>query len=187
MGLSSTSWTGVGGQTIDGEDANLEAYVAADISLHEHLTEQLHVATTDPVERMIGATLIDLVDEAGYIREPLGEVAERLGVALERVEAVIKLIQSFDPTGVGARDLADCLRLQLIEKNRYDPAIATLLDNLDLLARRDFASLRKLCGVDDEDIIDMVSDIRALDPRDLERLAGEVRKEIIAAAAETGA
>ncbi len=165
MGLSATSWTGVGGQTADGEDSNLEAYVAADISLHDHLTEQLHVATTDPVARMIGATLIDLVDEAGYIREPLGEVAERLGVTLERVEAVLKLIQSFDPTGVGARDLADCLRLQLIEKNRYDPAIAALLDNLDLLARRDFASLRKLCGVDDEDIIDMVGDIRALDPK----------------------
>ena len=74
-------------------------------------------------------------------------------------------IQSFDPTGVGARDLPDCLRLQLIEKNRYDPAIAALLDNLDLLARRDFASLRKICGVDDEDLLDMVADIKKLDPK----------------------
>jgi RNA polymerase sigma-54 factor len=88
-----------------------------------------------------------------------------LGVPIERVEGVLKLIQSFDPTGVGARDLPDCLRLQLIEKNRYDPAIAALLDNLDLLARRDFASLRKICGVDDEDLLDMVADIKKLDPK----------------------
>jgi len=86
-------------------------------------------------------------------------------VPIERVEGVLKLIQSFDPTGVGARDLPDCLRLQLIEKNRYDPAIAALLDNLDLLARRDFASLRKICGVDDEDLLDMVADIKKLDPK----------------------
>ncbi|MEI6573629.1 MAG: RNA polymerase factor sigma-54 [Alphaproteobacteria bacterium] len=165
MGLSATSWSGVGGQGGDGEDSNLEAYVAAEISLHDHLTEQLHVATTDPIERMIGATLVDLVDEGGYIREPLADTAERLGVPIERVEGVLKLIQSFDPTGVGARDLADCLRLQLVDKNRYDPAIAALLDNLDLLARRDFASLRKICGVDDEDLLDMVADIKKLDPK----------------------
>lgn len=165
FGLSSSSWTGVGGQGLDGEDANLEAYVAAEISLHDHLTEQLHVATTDPVERMIGATLIDLVDEGGYIREALEETADRLGVARDRVEAVLHLIQSFDPTGVGARDLADCLRLQLIERNRFDPAIAALLDNLDLLARRDFAALKKLCGVDDEDLIEMIADIKKLDPK----------------------
>ena len=165
MGLSATSWSGVGGQSYDGEDNNLEAYVAAEISLHDHLTEQLHVATTDPVDRMIGASLIDLVDEAGYLRDPLDEVADRLGVDLARVQAVLALIHRFDPAGVGARDLSDCLRLQLVDRNRYDPAIATLLDNLDLLARRDFASLRKLCGVDDEDIMEMVADIKSLDPK----------------------
>jgi len=165
MGLSATSWSGVGGQSYDGDDNNLEAYVAAEISLHDHLTEQLHVATTDPVDRMIGASLIDLVDEAGYLRDPLDEVADRLGVDLARVQAVLALIHRFDPAGVGARDLSDCLRLQLVDRNRYDPAIATLLDNLDLLARRDFASLRKLCGVDDEDIMEMVADIKSLDPK----------------------
>ena len=89
MGLSAPIWSGVGGQSYDGEDNNLEAYVAAEISLHDHLTEQLHVATTDPVDRMIGASLIDLVDEAGYLRDPLDEVADRLGVDLKRVQAVL--------------------------------------------------------------------------------------------------
>jgi len=179
MGLSATSWSGVGGQGVDGEDSNLESYVAAELSLHDHLTEQLQLATQDGVDRLIGASLIDLVDEAGYIREPLDDVAERLGVPLARVERILRMIQSFDPTGVGARDLADCLRLQLIEKNHYDPAIAALIDNLDLLARRDFASLRKLCGVDDDDILGMVAEIKALDPKPGLRFGGGAIQPVI--------
>jgi RNA polymerase sigma-54 factor len=166
LGLASSNWNGVGGHSGDGdEDSNLEAYVAAEISLHDHLGEQLHLAVTDPVDRMVGAALIDLVDEAGYIREPVEEVGERLGVGLARVEAVLAKIQTFDPAGVGARSLVECLRLQLVERNRFDPAMATLLDHLDLLARRDLAGLMRLCGVDDEDIREMIAEIRALDPK----------------------
>ena len=179
MGLSATSWSGVGGQSYDGDDNNLEAYVAAEISLHEHLNEQLHVATTDPVDRMIGTSLIDLVDEAGYLRDSLDELADRLGVSLERVGSVLAVIQRFDPSGVGARDLADCLRIQLVERNRYDPAMAALLANLDLLARRDLAALRKLCGVDDEDILEMVSEIKALDPKPGLRFGGGTIQPVV--------
>ncbi len=179
MGLSATSWSGVGGQSFDGDENSLEAYVAAEISLHDHLTEQLHVATTDPVDRLIGASLIDLIDEAGYLRDPLDEVAERMGVSVERVQSVLLMIQRFDPSGVGAADLADCLRIQLVERNRYDPAIAALLDNLDLLARRDFPSLRKLTGLDDEDILEMVSDIKSLDPKPGLRFGGGTIQPVI--------
>ncbi len=163
-GLSATSWSGAPGG--GGEEApNLEAYVAAQVSLSGHLEQQLAVAVTDPTDRLIGHALIDGVDEAGYLREPLAEVAERLGTPLERVERILAVIHTFDPTGVGARDLAECLAIQLRERDRFDPAMQALIENLPLLARRDFVQLRKLCGVDEEDLTDMLKEIRALDPK----------------------
>ena len=144
LGLSAASWSGVGaGQTYDGELQDFESYTAAQVSLHDRLIEQLHLATGDAGVRMIGLTLIDAIDETGYCREDLNEIAERLGVTLKRVEQALAVIQSFEPTGVGARNLVECLRLQLAERNRLDPAMAALLENLPLLARRDFASLRE--------------------------------------------
>jgi RNA polymerase sigma-54 factor len=173
LGLSATGWTGVGSGVREGDDDyNLEAFVAAEVSLQDRLLAQLHVGTQDPVDRMIGTTLIDLVDESGYITEPLGPVAERLGVPMHRVEAVLATVQSFEPTGVAARNLAECLRLQLQDADRYDPAMAALVGHLELLARRDFAALRKICGVDEEDLAEMVSELRRLDPKPGLRFGG---------------
>lgn len=166
LGLSAASWSGVGaGQGYDGEGQNFESYTAAEMSLHDRLIEQLHISTGDPGVRMIGLALIDAVDEAGYCREDLGEIAYRLGVELKRVEDGLALLHTFEPTGVGARNLVECLRLQLAERNRLDPAMAALLDHLPLLARRDFASLRKVCGVGDEDLVDMAKELKSLDPK----------------------
>src|SRR5690606_5727809 len=81
------------------------------------------------------------------------------------VEAVLATCRTFDPVGIFARDLADCLSLQLAASDRLDPAMRTLVSNLDLLARRDFQSLKRLCGVDEDDLLDMMEEIRALDPR----------------------
>jgi RNA polymerase sigma-54 factor len=162
---ASLGWIGGGGGGFDGDEAGFEAFVAAEISLHDHLARQLHVATRDSVERAIGEQLIDLVDETGYIREPLDELAGRLGVDPARVEAVLALIQGFEPTGVGARGLAECLSLQLAERDRLDPAMQALLAHLDLVARRDFAALSRICGVDRDDIADMLAELRELDPR----------------------
>ncbi|TBW41263.1 RNA polymerase sigma-54 factor [Siculibacillus lacustris] len=147
------------------EDYNLESYVAAEISLADHLAEQLALAVTDPMRRLIGRYLIDAVDEAGYLRTDTASVAEKLGAPLEMVEAVLALLQGFDPPGVCARDLAECLRLQLEERDRFDPAMRALVDNLALLAKRDFAALRRLTRVDDEDLADMIAEIRALNPK----------------------
>ena len=163
-GLSATSWTGSPG-LIDGEASNLESYVASSTSLHDRLLEQMAVALQDVVDRIICAALIDLIDEAGYLTEPLAEVADRLAAPLGRVEAVLAVIHTFEPTGVGARSLAECLGLQLRENDRFDPAMRALIDNLDLVAKRDYAGLRRLCGVDDEDLTDMLAELRALDPK----------------------
>lgn len=165
-GLSSSNWSGTsGGSFEDFDESDLEAYVASTASLHDVLTEQLQVSVNDPVDRMIGAAMIDLIDEAGYLTGVPEEIAERLGVSLGRVMSVLATIQDFEPTGVGARNLAECLKLQLIEENRFDPAMEKLLANLELMAKRDFASLRRICGVDEEDMSEMVADIRRLEPK----------------------
>ena len=154
-----TAYTEWGGGASNDDGYNLEAFVAAEVTLGSHLAEQLAVAFSGPVQRMIGQYLIDLVDDAGYLPPDLGQAAERLGASQGDVDAVLSVLQKFDPPGVCARNLSECLAIQLRELNRYDPAMRALVENLDLLAKRDIASLRKLCGVDDEDITDMIGEI----------------------------
>ncbi|HET9586477.1 MAG TPA: RNA polymerase factor sigma-54, partial [Bradyrhizobium sp.] len=160
-----TAYTEWGGGASNDDDYNLEAFVAAEVTLGSHLAEQLAVAFSAPAQRMIGQYLIDLVDDAGYLPPDLGQAAERLGASQGDVDAVLTVLQKFDPPGVCARNLSECLAIQLRELNRYDPAMQALVENLDLLAKRDIAGLRKLCGVDDEDITDMIGEIRRLDPK----------------------
>jgi len=163
--VAPTTYTEWGGGASGDEDYNLEAFVAAETTLSDHLAEQLSVAFTAPAQRMIGQYLIDLVDEAGYLPPDLGQAAERLGASQKDVDDVLAVLQKFDPPGVCARNLSECLAIQLRELDRYDPAMQALVEHLDLLAKRDIASLRKLCGVDDEDIADMIGEIRRLNPK----------------------
>ena len=160
-----TAYTEWGGGASNDDSYNLEAFVADEVTLGGHLAEQLAVAFIDPARRMVGQYLIDLVDEAGYVPADLGQASERLGALQEDVEAVLAVLQKFDPPGVCARNLSECLAIQLRELDRYDPAMQALVENLDLLAKRDIAALRKLCGVDDDDITDMIAEIRRLDPK----------------------
>jgi RNA polymerase sigma-54 factor len=153
------------GGSFDAEAPDFEASLTAETSLREHLSGQLELATRDPVDRLIGGFLIDAVDDAGYLRESIETVAERLGAGLDRVAGILRLIQGFEPSGVGARDLAECLAIQLREQDRFDPAMQALVSRLDLVAKRDFAALRRLCGVDDEDLVEMLAEIRRLDPK----------------------
>ncbi|MBB5049349.1 RNA polymerase sigma-54 factor [Rhodopseudomonas rhenobacensis] len=160
-----TAFTEWGGGSSNDDGYNLEAFVAAEITLGGHLAEQLAVAFTDPKQRLIGQYLIDLVDDAGYLPPDLGDAAERLGASAEQVEAVVAVLQKFDPAGVCARNLSECLAIQLRDRDRYDPAMQALVEHLDLLAKRDIGNLRKICGVDDEDLADMIGEIRHLDPK----------------------
>ncbi len=160
-----SEWAGVGPGGREAGEYNLEAFVSAEKTLPDHLAEQLALSIADPARRMIGQHLIDLVDEAGYLTGDIGAVAEKLGASLTEVEAVLAILQGFDPTGVCARNLAECLTIQLTERDRFDPAMAALIGHLDLLAKRDLAALRKVCGVDDEDIAGMIAEIRRLDPK----------------------
>ncbi len=146
-------------------DYNLEAFVAEEVGLHDHLAEQMSLAIADPAKRLIGQYLIDMVDEAGYLRGDLESVAERLSAPLSLVEEVLAQLQTFDPAGVFARDLKECLALQLKERDRYDPLMQTFIANLDLLAAHDMAGLRRACRADEEDLADMIAEVKTLNPK----------------------
>jgi RNA polymerase sigma-54 factor len=147
------------------EDYNPEAFVSAETTLADHLAAQLSLAIGDPARRMIGQYLIDLVDEAGYLAGDLAEVAGKLGAPLAEIGAVLSILQGFDPPGVCARSLNECLAIQLRERDRFDPAMAELVAHLDLLAKRELAALRKICGVCEEDLADMIAEVRQLNPK----------------------
>jgi RNA polymerase sigma-54 factor len=157
--------TRTGHQSLEGEDFNLEATLAAEKSLQDHLREQLALMFADPVRRMIATHLVDLVDEAGYMRSELDEIAGRLGAPLEVVEETLLAMQKLDPPGVCARNLAECLTIQLKEANRYDPVIGALVDNLHLLAQHNLPALRRLCKVDQSELSEMIAEIRSLNPK----------------------
>ena len=154
-----------GSHSFDDSDSGIDQMAADDISLRDHLVAQLNVDVHDPADRLIGLHLIEMLDEAGYLIGDLTELAERLGCPSERVERVLKQVQGFDPIGVFARSLRECLGLQLAERNRLDPAMQAMLDNLELLAKRDLPGLMRVCGVDAEDLSDMIGEIKALDPK----------------------
>jgi len=144
---------------------SFESTLSSDITLADHLTEQLNMTFSDPAQRMIGLHLIDMVDEAGYLTGKLENVALRLGTTEDVVEATLTEMQRFDPCGIMARNLAECLALQLAEKDRLDPAMQTFLDNIELLASHDLANLKRLCDIDSEDLADMISEIKSLNPK----------------------
>ncbi|NOT39120.1 MAG: RNA polymerase factor sigma-54 [Alphaproteobacteria bacterium] len=155
-----------GSSRSDSDDAlSLEATLTRGVNLHEHLAAQLTVACTDARDRLIGAYLIDAIDEAGYLTVDLTAAAQHLAVPVAVVENVLKAIQTFDPTGAGARTLGECLALQLKERNRLDPAMQALLDNLNLLAKRDVQGLLRLTQVSSEDLADMIAEIKQLNPK----------------------
>jgi RNA polymerase sigma-54 factor len=160
-----SEWSGTGAGGADDSAYNLEAFVTAETTLVDHLAEQMALAITDPARRMIGQYLIDMVDEAGYLTGDLESVAEKLSAPRKEVEAVLAILQTLDPAGVCARNLTECLAIQLKDRDRYDPAMRTLVEHLELLAKRDFAALRRLCGVNEEDLVDMIGEIRHLNPK----------------------
>ncbi len=155
---------GSGTRDNDG-DAGAEQRLSSERSLRDLLLEQLQVDLHDPTDRIIGLHLIDHLDEAGYLLADFPALADMLGCEVARIEATLERLQRFEPAGVFARNLRECLALQLADRDRLDPAMALLIENLDLLARRDLAALKRRCRVDDDDLADMIAEIRALDPK----------------------
>lgn len=147
-----------------GEDIDFDSFADHEGTLHDHLLAQVG-ERFDGIEAIVAGQLVALIDETGYLRADLAELAAQLGVPLALVEAVLAAIQTFDPSGVGARDLAECIAIQAREADRYDPAMATMIAHLDLVAKGAFPQLKRICGVDDEDLADMIRELRSYDPK----------------------
>ena len=162
-----------------GEGPDIDEHGRFEQTLAEHLHAQIGAITSDPQMLFVARWLIDQLDEAGYIGIPLGEIAEALGLSLVVVERALTLVQTLDPTGVGARNLAECIALQAKEADRYDPCMARLIENLDLVARGEIARLKRLCQVDDEDFADMLAELRSYDPRPGLRFGGGAAEAVV--------
>ena len=161
-GLGKDGLSGGGGY--EGEGLDFDSFASDDVSLHGHLLAQAGERLSG-ADLVIASQIIEQIDETGYLLASTLDLAGRLGVSLAEVERILAIVQSFDPTGVAARSLAECLALQAREADRYDPAMARLIDNLDYLAKGNFSALKRICGVDDEDLGDMVRELRAYDPK----------------------
>jgi RNA polymerase sigma-54 factor len=158
LGLEGISGAG------SGEGADFDSFASDEVSLPDHLRRQAG-ETLSGADLLIAEQIVDRIDETGYFLVSLNELAQRLGVPLAEVERVLALVQGFDPAGVAARNLSECLALQARDADRYDPAMARLIDNLDYLAKGNLAALKRICGVDDEDMADMIRELRAYDPK----------------------
>lgn len=158
-------WSAASGM-VGGEDGpGIDEHGEGEVDLASHLEAQIGPAAADARMAFIARHIVGLLDEAGYLPVPLREVVADLGVSMAEAEAALDLVQSLDPTGVGARTLGECLALQAKEADRYDPCMQVLIANLDLLAKGSFTQLKRICDVDDEDFAEMMAELRGYDPK----------------------
>ena len=161
-----------------GEGYDLDAFAAMRVTLADHINQQVPFLFPATPDRLIAQILTDQLDEAGYFRGDLAEIAARLGKDEADLERVLLSLQTLDPPGVFARTLSECLAIQLRQKDRLDPAMEALIAHLELLAKRDFQTLKKLCGVDEEDLIEMLGEIRNLTPKPGNRFSDNVPETV---------
>ncbi|HET8728140.1 MAG TPA: RNA polymerase factor sigma-54 [Alphaproteobacteria bacterium] len=172
------SWGSGRGGGFDDGDYDIAQNLSRSENLRDYLLRQVNTELADAGDRLIGAHLVELLDEAGYLAADLDQAASQLGAPRDRVEAVLARLRRFDPPGIFARDLKECLAAQLAEKDRLDPAMQALLGRLDLLAARNFGQLARICGVDMEDLSDMVAEIRALNPKPAQAFDHDVAQAV---------
>lgn len=168
-----------GGYEGDDEGYGVESASAREKTLREHLIEQIHMDIADPVEQRIAEQLTDMLDDAGYLREDTSALADALGLNRAEMDAMIARLQQFEPVGVFARNLSECLKLQLVDMNRFDPMMEILLANLEMIGSGELKALQKKCGVDAEDFAQMLADIRRCNPKPAMGFAVEAPQAVI--------
>jgi RNA polymerase sigma-54 factor len=173
------TWGGGGRSDFDDGEFDPDQNLTRTTSLRDHLMAQVQVDIAEPIDRIIATQLVDRLDESGWLTGDLDSLAQQLKCDVARVEKTLERVQRLDPPGVFARSLKECLALQLRDKDRLDPAMATLVDNLELLAKREHGALMRLCGVDAEDFSAMVAEIKALDPKPGLVFEGEVAQHVV--------
>lgn len=155
-----------GGPTGPDQGFDFERYDEAGESLTEFLEAGLGDLALPLEDRAMALELIGALTDAGYLGEPLEEMAQRLNTHADTLDGLrLTLAGHFDPPGLFALSVADCLALQLLARDRLDPAMEAALGRLDLVARRDFPGLKKVTGLDDDDVADLIREILSLDPK----------------------
>lgn len=168
LGPTDSGWASLrptGGISLDSDEYDFSASLSKAQTLAEHLTDQLNLNIANASDRIIGQNLIGMVNEAGYLTGDAADIADYLGTSKDHVTRVLETLKTFDPIGVFAADLQECLALQLRERDRLDPAMAQLIANLNLVAKHDFAGLKSLCKVDLDDIKEMIAELKGLNPK----------------------
>ncbi|ACT57925.1 RNA polymerase factor sigma-54 [Hirschia baltica] len=179
---ASVDWSGTGkggSSSGGGDDYDFESNLCEEVTLRSHLEDQLKMSGLQGVDQFVAQRLIDELDEVGYMRTEPAEIAETLGTDIAHIERVLGVCQGFEPTGVFAKSLEDCLAIQLKEKNRFDPAMAAMLDNLQMIAKGNLKGLAEICGVDREDLSDMLTELRDLSPRPAAGYAGDAAPTVV--------
>ncbi len=174
--LETDSFSDVVGSGPSDEAFDFDRVEYSATSLAEHLIYQLHGASGP--EGDLARVITEMLEETGYLTVPLVDIAEMSGAPVQLVERALEIVQDLDPPGVGARSLAECLALQAKAADRYDPAMARLIDNLDLLSKGRTNDLKRICGVDDEDFADMVRELRAYDPKPGCQFSGAAAEDV---------
>lgn len=145
--------------------SSIENTLKQKTSLREHLIWQLNLSTEDAGWKYIGAIIIGNIDDDGYLRSTVEEIAQNTGADTETVEKVLELIQSFDPVGVGARDIKECLMLQIKNKAPADSLAAVLIEKyLEELEDRNFKKIAEKINIPIEELLTAVKIIRELNP-----------------------
>ena len=139
--------------------------ISAKLSLLDHLSSQISLMATPKKIRKIALNLIGELDENGYLSCPVFELSDRLNTNTTDIEAALALVQSCEPAGIGARSLHECLKLQLVDTNRFDPVMEKVLANLPLVAKNDNAAIASIIGEGGPETAEILAEIRHLNPR----------------------
>jgi RNA polymerase sigma-54 factor len=160
------SGAGAGGRaSFDEELGTIEDFADVRISLREHLAEQIRLTFSDARDRLIAAQMLAMVDAAGRLTVADAAIAAAMGAEEAQVAGVRARLQRLDPAGMFCRDLRECLAVQLADRNRLDPCMEALLDNLDMLARRDLRGPDARLRRGSRDLADMIAELKRLDPK----------------------
>lgn len=148
------------------EEYNFESYISYEPTLREFLLSQLNLIPLDNKEHKIGVSIIENIDNNGYLTTPVEEIAKMINSSVEEVEIILNIIQNFDPPGVGARDLKECLLIQLRDRRDINKHVVDIIENhLEDLAYNRILKIAKALNIEVYEVQEACDFIRRLEPK----------------------
>ena len=161
-----------GGMPLGGgdDDFNLIENSASEEGFYQLLFKQVNLSLTEPSDRLIAGHIINALEPSGWVGRSMDEIADECGCSADRAEEVLGVLQTFEPAGLFARDLAECLKIQLIDQEEFTPLFGMLLEHLELLGRGEIKQIARRLNCEQKDIVEMLGIIRSLNPKPGEHL-----------------